>query len=85
MTMTSGLLAQSCGWGMHSWGGGWMWLGGAAMMAMWVAVVAGAAWLVARAVRGSTGARDARQILDERLARGEITIEEHRERSELLR
>lgn len=82
---TNGMLAHSCGWGMHDWGGGWMWLGASAMAVVWIAAIGLVVWLVVRSGRGKSGsAGSARGILDERLARGEITTEEHRERSELL-
>lgn len=82
MTATAGLLAQTCGWGMHDWGGGWIWLWGTAIMAIWIAVIGGVVWLVLRSVRA--GNDTARRILDQRLARGEITIEEHRELTRAL-
>ncbi|HET8568626.1 MAG TPA: SHOCT domain-containing protein [Candidatus Limnocylindria bacterium] len=59
------------GWGM---GLGWLW-----MVAFWVFIVSGAVW-VALSVRGDGGRDGARRILDERLARGEIDVEEHRAR-----
>lgn len=71
-----GVLAQSDGWGhMDGWGGGWMWVWSSLMMLSWVAIIATAVWLVGRN-RGDGRARD---ILDERLARGELSPEEHRE------
>ncbi len=74
---------------MDGWGGGWMWLWGIAMMALFVVLIV---WLV----RASTGngapsapPKDptdrAREILAERYARGELTTEEYRERVEQLR
>jgi putative membrane protein len=81
MTTTIGIIAQSCGWGMHGWDGGWMWLWGSLMMLTWVAVIGGAVWLIVRATRSGDRSRssNARDILDERLARGEIGLEEHRQ------
>lgn len=74
--------AHSDGWGhMDGWGGGWMWLWGSLMMLSWVVIVAAAIWFLTRG-RGGTGARD---ILDERYARGELSTEEYRERLEQLR
>jgi putative membrane protein len=76
---------------MDGWGGGWMWLWGVAMMALFVVLIV---WLV-RVVGGGTNQsippppRDpnerAREILAERYARGELTTEEYRERVEQLR
>jgi putative membrane protein len=85
------LLAQGGDWDhMNGWGGGWMWLWGVAMMALLVVLIV---WLV-RATTGSTGpwrskttdpTDKAREILAERLARGELSIEEYRERVDALR
>ena len=69
---------------MDGWGGGWMWLWGSLMMLTWVAVIAGAVWLVVR----STGQRRpdrAREILGERYARGDLDIDEYHEKLEQLR
>lgn len=75
------------GWGgdhMSGWGGGWMWLWGSLMMLTLVAFIAAAIWLLARSLgaglHGNHG--KAREILDERYARGELTVEEYRERRE---
>jgi putative membrane protein len=88
-TIATTLLAQQddAWWDhMSGTGGGWMWLWGTLMMLTWVAVIAAAVWLVARSLGGgrrpSTGARE---ILDERYARGELTTEEYRERLDQLR
>ena len=55
------------------------------MLIFWGALVAGAVWLVRNARRplehSTTGAR---QILDEKLARGEVTEEEYLRRRDLL-
>ena len=81
------VLADNHGWGhMGGQGGGWMWLWGTLMMFFWVAVIA-AVWLFARnrdraSGGGTTRARD---ILDERYARGELTTEDYRERLDHLR
>lgn len=89
-TMNAWVLGQENGWWDHMSGGGsgWMWLWGTLMMLTWVAVIAGAVWLVARGVRrpgGTGGGRGrARDILDERYARGELSTEEYRERLEAL-
>ncbi len=77
------------GWGHDTSWAGWlaMWL---MMLAFWGLLVAGALWLVrtTRADRGGAAniaSPDARQILDERLARGELTEEEYVRRRDLLR
>lgn len=67
-------------WGM-SWG-----FGAIFMVLFWVFIIAGAVWLVTTlsgqrdrgALRGAE--RTALQILEERLARGEIDVEEFRQR-----
>lgn len=90
-SMDSALAAANDGrWGhMGGWGGGWMWLWGVVMMILFAVFVV---WLV----RSVSGGREssaapghptdrAREILAERYARGELTTDEYRERSEQLR
>jgi putative membrane protein len=74
---------------MEGWGGGWMWLWGIAMMALFVVLIV---WLVRAATGGQASSGPpsnptdrAREILAERYARGELTTEEYRERAEQLR
>lgn len=76
---------------MHGWGfwgmGWWMWL-------VWILVIAAVVWGVIAALRqggvaGQGGRREerrpsAREILEERLARGEISEEEFERKKELL-
>ena len=75
---------------MNGWGGSWMWLWGVVMMALFVALIV---WLV-RTRTGSAGSGQrqtvesterARGILAERLAKGELSSEEYRERLDALR
>lgn len=73
------------------WNGHWSWGNWVAMSLMmivfWVFVV-GAAVTLLRALRrprDNAAGADPQQILDRRLARGEITDEEFRHRGELLR
>lgn len=89
-TATISVLGQDTGWWNHmsGWGGGWMWVWGTLMMLTWVAVIAGAVWLVARGLgrpEGGGGGSRAREILDERYARGDLSTEEYRERLQALR
>ena len=87
-TIAATLLAQNDdGWWDHmsGTGGGWMWLWGTLMMLTWVAVIAAAVWFVARSLSGGSPSSGAREILDERYARGELTTEEYRERLDQLR
>jgi putative membrane protein len=76
------------GWG-HMWGpgGGWMWLWGPFMMALWAAAIAAVIWLVVRSTRPRerSSTDQARQILAERYARGEISGDEYWERLDQLR
>lgn len=69
-------------WGIGM-GLGWIW-----MLVFWAVVIGGIVWA---ATRLSPGSRDpshasggARQILDERFARGEIDAEEYRELRDAL-
>jgi putative membrane protein len=80
------LLAQGRWDHMRGWDGGWMWLWGTLMMLTWATVIGVAVWLILRSTRrdDSSSAR-AKEILDERFARGELSIEEYRERREALR
>jgi len=69
----------------HSWGAGDWLVMSLMMLIFWGALVAGAVWLVRNARRPlehSNGT--ARQILDEKLARGEVTEEEYLRRRDLL-
>jgi putative membrane protein len=53
---------------------------------LWLAVLATVVWLVVRTLRqdNRSGADRARDILAERYARGEVTVEEYRERLDEL-
>jgi len=70
-------------WEWHS-GSAWWWMG-VGMLAFWglVAVVVVTLVRQARTESGSRGR--AREILDERYARGEIEEDEYRRRTELIR
>jgi putative membrane protein len=79
--------------GGHNWG--WMWLWGVVMLAVVVAVVVLVVWLVSRTAGSPTAGVGpvpptdpnwrAREILGERLARGEIDAEEYQTRLSHLR
>lgn len=80
------VLAQTRWDHMRGWDGGWMWLWGSLMMLTWVVVIAAAVWLVTRSSAGDRNSpARAREILDERLARGEIDLDEYRQRRDALR
>ena len=82
------ILADNDGWDhMNGWSGGWMWLWGVAMMALFVTLIV---WLVrASAWQSGPTPRDpadqAREIVAERYAQGELSTEEYRERIGELR
>lgn len=74
---------------------GWMWVWGAALVVGALALVGGLVWAIVaimartRAAAGPTapgtaGPTPARQILDQRYARGELDTEEYRERVQTL-
>lgn len=70
-------------WGWSS-GYGWIW-----MVVVWAAVIGGVIWAVTQlSARNGTPGRsdhsDARRILDERFARGEIDEDEYRRRRDEL-
>lgn len=72
---------------MMYWGSGGETWAVAWMILFWV-VILGAVYMIVRAAsgtgRGGTSARDARDILSERFARGEISEEEFRDRLRVL-
>lgn len=68
------------------WGDGYMgWFGWLVMVAWWVLVIAGIVLLVNGGWRRASAGTSARERLDDRLASGELTIDEYRERREALR
>jgi putative membrane protein len=78
------LLLQRMG-GSHMWGAGWWWL---VVLLFWVAVIALIVWAVRSGRRDGPSTpdptNDARRILAERYARGEIDADEYRERLGVL-
>lgn len=71
-------------WGM--WGWGWMWLAGPLILVATLALAGLVVWALMRPSRqpSSSGTRRPQEILDDRYARGELSTEEYRERSEIL-
>jgi putative membrane protein len=75
-------------WQMHDWGWGWgwggMWLGPLFMIALLALLIAGIValvrWIGGGGSDGGGRVRTAREILDERYARGEIDREEYQRR-----
>jgi putative membrane protein len=82
------LLADS-GWDNHmgDWGAGWWIVMVMMMVAFWALVIFAVAWLVRSLAVGhhTIRHRDPVEVLDHRLASGEISVEEYRERRELLK
>jgi putative membrane protein len=71
----------------YGWYGGWAWMWTWLPFAflLWLAVGACATWLLIRGLHPGGWRRDrAGEILAERYARGELTVEEYRERLEHL-
>ena len=68
------------------WGYGFGWFGWVFMMGWWVLLVVGVLWLIRSfSDRGEvTAASNARRILDERFASGELTVEEYEARRKVL-
>lgn len=67
---------------MHDWDGGWWLVMALGMVLFWALVIVGIVWIV-REVGGQRhgGAAQApMEVLDERLARGDISVEEYEER-----
>jgi putative membrane protein len=80
------VVAQSDDWHHMDFDDGGWFLMAALMLAFWALVVVGIVWLV-RELSGSRHPRsdDPQQILERRLASGEITVQEYEERREHLR
>lgn len=76
-----GLLADAGDWN-HM--GGWGWTWATLMMLGWIAIIATLVWAVGRGRRDEAAPPRARDILDERYARGEISTEEYHERIDHL-
>lgn len=84
MAASSASAQQDFGpWRLHDWGWGWggMWLGPVFMLLVLAGLVAGIVALVrlfaGNESSGDRTSRSAREILDERYARGEIDREEY--------
>lgn len=72
------------------WSWGWPILGMVMMSAFWLLIIGGGVWLAVTLSRNAgqrgdgTSATSARRILEERLARGEIDVEEFKTRAAAL-
>lgn len=88
MTTLTILLADTS-WDNHmgDWSAGWWVVMALMMIVFWGLLILGAVWLI-RSLAGGHRAihhRDPVEVLDHRLARGEISVDEYRERRKLLR
>ncbi len=75
---------------MGNWGAGWWILMAAMMVVFWGLVILGVVWLIRSFAPGhhhshAAHGGSALEVLDRRLAQGEISPEEYRERREVLR
>jgi putative membrane protein len=71
---------------MWEWPSDWVWWWmGVCMLVFWGLIAWVVVTLVRQGDRGVRGTHNAREILDERYARGEIEDDEYRRRSELIR
>jgi putative membrane protein len=70
--------------GHAGWAGGWFWVFPLTWLVILAALVSLLAWYLIRSSRRSPH-NEARRILAERYARGELTVEEYRERVGELR
>ena len=86
--MAGTLLLADGGWGDHmgDWGAGWWILMVLMMVAFWGLVILGIVWLVRSLSAGQRdrGETSAIELLDRRLASGEISPAEYRERRAVL-
>lgn len=97
MTPTAGMIAletivaDRAEWGGHmmdGWGVGWMWAMGLFWVLLLAVLVGGIVWAATRTGRTPSqpdATHRAREILNERYARGEVSTEEYRERLDALR
>jgi putative membrane protein len=86
--IATALLIADLGFDNHmgDWGAGWWILMAFMMVAFWGLVIVGVVWLIRTLIseRHGHGGASAIEHLDRRLATGEISPEEYRERREML-
>jgi putative membrane protein len=83
----NGLVVFADGWDMHDWGGGWWVVMMLAMFLFWGLVIAAIVWLVRAGRHGASSGgagKGAQELLDERLAAGDLSIEEYERRRAAL-
>jgi putative membrane protein len=80
------LLLGHSGWGDHMdhWDGGWWVVMVVMMVIFWGAVIVAAIWAVRALLARDQGKSDALELLERRLASGEISPQEYRERRDIL-
>lgn len=85
--IVAALLFADSGNHMGDWGAGWWILMAFMMVAFWGLVIVGVGWLIRAlmAERHGHGGASPIELLDRRLASGEISPEEYRERRAVLR
>jgi putative membrane protein len=91
VTTLDSLLAQPAAWGWwdgpagpaHA-GGGWFWIWPLAWLAFWAVLLGLLGWYLVRG-RHRSSLHEARRILAERYARGDLSGDEYRERLGQLR
>ncbi len=86
MALLASVLVLADSGDMHDWDGGWWIVMALGMILFWALVVAGIVWIVREVCghrHGGVG-KTSIEVLDERLAHGEISVEEYEERRALL-
>ena len=82
---TGAILLLADSWDMHDWGNGAWVVMMVGMLLFWTLIALLIVWVVrSRDVGGSIGGDDPLRVLDGRLARGEISIEEYERRRALI-
>ena len=82
MSLAGQILGASGTWQhMAGWGWGWMMLG----WLFWLLLIALVVWAVGRFADRSTGRPDPEELLAERFARGELSVEEFEQHRSALR
>lgn len=86
--LAASLLLADTGWENHmgDWGAGWWILMALMMVVFWGLVIVGVVWLVRSLVDGGHRAHDRSpvEVLEHRLAAGEISPEEYRQRRSVI-
>jgi putative membrane protein len=83
---TAALQLADSGWNGHmdDWGPGWWVVMGVMMIVFWGLVIGGIVWLIRYLPHGRQREASALELLERRLALGEISVEEYEERRKAL-